>query len=147
LDPFGIQGDIAQPVKAARLRAGWACVLLAAALFAAAFLAAAFLAAAFFAAAFCVAVVCVVAFGVVAVGVVAVVDDEPAHVDLAIVSVSSVTAPFRANTRPSTVAPVVTVMLVNAIKVPRKVEPVPSVAELPTCQKTLQDWAPLIMLT
>ena len=31
--------------------------------------------------------------------------------------------------------------------VPRKVEPVPSVAELPTCQKTLQAWAPLIRLT
>ena len=38
-------------------------------------------------------------------------------------------------------------MLVNAMMVPRKVEPVPSVAELPTCQKTLQDWAPLIRLT
>ena len=38
-------------------------------------------------------------------------------------------------------------MLVNARIVPRKVEPVPSVAELPTCQKTLQDWAPLIRLT
>jgi len=31
--------------------------------------------------------------------------------------------------------------------VPRKVDPVPSVAELPTCQNTLQDWAPLIRLT
>jgi hypothetical protein len=38
-------------------------------------------------------------------------------------------------------------MLVNARMVPRKVEPVPRVAELPTCQKTLQDWAPLIRLT
>jgi hypothetical protein len=64
-----------------------------------------------------------------------------------IVLVSSVTAPFWANTRPSTVTPVVTVISVNARMVPRKVEPVPSVAELPTCQKTLQDWAPLIMLT
>ena len=31
--------------------------------------------------------------------------------------------------------------------VPRNVEPVPSVAELPTCQKTLQACAPLIRLT
>ena len=31
--------------------------------------------------------------------------------------------------------------------VPSKVEPVPSVAELPTCQKTLQAWAPLMRLT
>ena len=64
-----------------------------------------------------------------------------------IVFVSSVTAPFRASTRPSTVAPVVTVMLVSARIVPRKLEPVPSVAELPTCQKTLQAWAPLIRFT
>ncbi len=69
------------------------------------------------------------------------------QVDFVIVSVSSVTAPFRANTRPSIVTPVVTVMLVNARMVPTKVEPVPSVAELPTCQNTLQDWAPLIRLT
>ena len=40
-----------------------------------------------------------------------------------------------------------TVMLVSARIVPRNVEPVPSVAELPTCQNTLQDWAPLIRLT
>ncbi len=63
-----------------------------------------------------------------------------------IVSVSSVTAPLRASTRPSTVTPVVTVMLVSARIVPRNVEPVPSVAELPTCQKTLHDWAPLMRL-
>ena len=66
-----------------------------------------------------------------------------AHVDLVIVFVSSVTAPLRASTRPSTVAPVVSVMLVSARIVPRKLEPVPSVAELPTCQKTLQACAPL----
>ena len=61
-------------------------------------------------------------------------------------SLSSVTVPFRARTRPSTVTPVVTVMLCSAMIVPRNVEPVPSVAELVTCQKTLQDWAPLIRL-
>ena len=30
---------------------------------------------------------------------------------------------------------------------PRNTEPVPSVAELPTCQKTLHSWAPLISVT
>ena len=30
---------------------------------------------------------------------------------------------------------------------PAKTEPVPSVAELPTCQKTLHSWAPLISVT
>ena len=86
-----------------------------------------------------VVVAAVVVAGVVATGV--------AQLGFVIVSVSSVTAPFRASTRPSTVTPVVTVMLVKARIVPRNVEPVPSVAELPTCQKTLQDWAPLIRLT
>ena len=80
----------------------------------------------------------VVGGGVVGVGAAA------AHVALTIVSVSSVTAPSRASTRPSTVAPVVNVMLVKARMVPLNVEPVPSVAELPICQKTLQAWAPLI---
>ena len=54
------------------------------------------------------------------------------------VSVSSVTAAVRANTRPSTVAPVVTVMEANARMLPLNTEPVPRVAELPTCQKTLE---------
>jgi hypothetical protein len=43
--------------------------------------------------------------------------------------------------------PVVAVIVVRARMVPLKVEPVPSVAELPTCQKTLQAWAPLIRFT
>ena len=30
---------------------------------------------------------------------------------------------------------------------PTKTEPVPSVAELPTCQKTLHGWAPLMRFT
>jgi hypothetical protein len=63
------------------------------------------------------------------------------------VSESSVTAPLRANTRPSTVTPVVTVADVRAISVPTKVELVPSVAELPTCQKTLHAWAPFSRTT
>jgi hypothetical protein len=53
---------------------------------------------------------------------------------LVMVLVSKVTAPFRASARPSTVAPVVSVIEVNARMFPRNVEPVPSVAELPTCQ-------------
>ena len=63
------------------------------------------------------------------------------------VLVSNVTAPLRASTRPSTFAPVVTVIDPRARIVPRKVEPVPIVASLPTCQKTLQDEALLIRLT
>src|SRR3989442_12369017 len=55
---------------------------------------------------------------------------------------SSVTAPVRANSRPSTAAPVVTVMEANARMFPLNTEPVPSVAELPTCQKTLAALAP-----
>jgi hypothetical protein len=50
---------------------------------------------------------------------------------------SNVTAPLRASTLPSTVALVVKVIEVKAIMFPTKTEPVPIVAELPTCQKTL----------
>jgi hypothetical protein len=38
-------------------------------------------------------------------------------------------------------------MLSMAMIVPTKLVVVPSVAELPTCQYTLQGWAPLIKLT
>ena len=72
---------------------------------------------------------------------------RPAHCALVIVLLSSVTAPLRARSRPSTVAPVVTVIDVSAKMLPLNVVVVPSVAELPTCQKTLQDWAPLMRLT
>lgn len=51
---------------------------------------------------------------------------------------SRVTAPVRAIAWPSTVTPVVTVTEASAMMVPLKVDPVPSVAELATCQKTLQ---------
>src|SRR6476469_2714539 len=61
--------------------------------------------------------------------------------------VSSVTAPFLASARPVTFAPVVTVIDVRARMVPSRVEPVPSVAELPTCQKTLAAVAPLMRFT
>ena len=61
--------------------------------------------------------------------------------------VSSVTAPSRARVRPVTVAPVVTVMLVNARMFPANAVVVPSVAELPTCQKTFAGEAPLVNTT
>lgn len=63
------------------------------------------------------------------------------------VLVSIVTAPFRANARPSIEAPVVRVMEVNARMFPLKTVPVPRVAELPTCQKTLHALAPLMTFT
>jgi len=50
------------------------------------------------------------------------------------VSESRVTYPFRARARPSMVVLVVTVMEVRARMLPTKVEAVPRVAELPTCQ-------------
>lgn len=64
-----------------------------------------------------------------------------------IVLESIVTAPFRAKARPNTVAPVVSVIEVKARIFPRRVEFVPRVAELVTCQKTLQYEPPLITLT
>ena len=51
--------------------------------------------------------------------------------------VSNVTAPFRASALPFSVAPVLSVMSESARMLPLKVELVPSVAELPTCQKML----------
>src|SRR2546422_11403665 len=60
---------------------------------------------------------------------------------------SSVTAAVRANSRPSTVAPVVTVMEAKARMFPLNTEPVPRVAELPTCQKTLAALAPPLRMT
>jgi hypothetical protein len=65
------------------------------------------------------------------------------HVDLMIVSLIKVTLPFRASARPSIVTPLFIVMEVRARMVPAKLEPDPSVAELVTCQKTLQGWPPL----
>jgi hypothetical protein len=57
--------------------------------------------------------------------------------------VSSVTAPFCANARPFMPAPVVSVMLATAMMFPTNDVPVPSVAELPTCQNTLHRFPPL----
>ncbi len=57
---------------------------------------------------------------------------------------SKVTSPLRASRRPVTVAPVVAAIDVSAMTVPTNVEPVPRVAELTTCQKTLHGLAPLM---
>ena len=61
-----------------------------------------------------------------------------AHTLAETVLVSIVTAPFRARALPDTLAPVFRVMLVSARIFPTNVVVVPSVAELPTCQNTLQ---------
>src|SRR6185503_469062 len=66
---------------------------------------------------------------------------------IVIVLESSVTAAVRANSRPSTVAPVVTVMEAKARMLPLNTEPVPRVAELLTCQKTLAALAPPLKIT
>jgi hypothetical protein len=86
-------------------------------------------------------VVVVVATDVVVVGALR------SHVGVLNVSVSSVTAPLRARARPCTVTPVVTLIDVRARIVPTNVDPVPRVAELPTCQNTLHCCAPLINVT
>jgi hypothetical protein len=66
-----------------------------------------------------------------------------AQLDMVIVLVSIVTAAVRAKSLPWIVAAVFAVMLSKAITVPTKRVPVPSVAEEPTCQKTLHACAPL----
>jgi hypothetical protein len=62
----------------------------------------------------------------------------PAQDGTVMVLLSRVTAPSRARARPSISAPVSTVMDVWARMVPLKWEVVWIVAELPTCQNTLQ---------
>jgi hypothetical protein len=80
---------------------------------------------------------------VVSVVVAAVVVATTLHVPRALtVFVSKVTAPFNAYNPPFEVTPVVTVMDARATTFPCKAEYVPRVAELPTCQKTLQALAP-----
>ena len=63
--------------------------------------------------------------------------DGAAQVGLLMGLMSRVTAPLRANTLPSTEAPVFTVTEAEAKIVPAKLEFVPSVADEPTCQKIL----------
>ena len=70
-----------------------------------------------------------------------------AQLDVVIVLVSMVTAPSRASSLPWIVAPVFAVMDAKAMMVPTKRGPVPSVAEEPTCQKTLHACAPLTSRT
>ena len=60
---------------------------------------------------------------------------------------SNVTAPFRARDRPVNAALLFSVMDCCARMVPSNSEPVPSVAEVPTCQKMLLACAPLIKFT
>src|ERR1043166_7409623 len=62
---------------------------------------------------------------------------DAAELGIVIVLESSVTAAVRANSRPSTAAPVVTVMEAKARMFPLNTELVPRVAELPPWQKTL----------
>ena len=71
----------------------------------------------------------------------------PPHAEMETVLESIVTEPFCARSLPSTVAPATRVMLVSAKIFPTKLVVVPSVAELPTCQKTLHGAAPLISTT
>jgi hypothetical protein len=61
--------------------------------------------------------------------------------------VSIVTAPFRARALPGMLALVFSVMLVRARMFPANAVSVPSVAELPTCQNTLQLDPALLMRT
>ena len=84
---------------------------------------------------------------VVAGGAVVVVGAATEHVGAVMMLSSRVTAPFRASTRPSTVAPLLSVADVNAIMEPTKLVVVPNVAELPTCQKTLHACAPFSRTT
>src|ERR1700730_14630926 len=60
---------------------------------------------------------------------------------------SKVNAPFPARALPFRMAPVPTVIDALAMIVPANVEPVPRVAELPTCQNTSWDEAPPVKMT
>jgi hypothetical protein len=69
------------------------------------------------------------------------------HTALEMLLVSIVTAPFRARALPETITRVVSVMLVSARMFPENRVSVPSVAELPICQNTLQLEPMLVMRT
>jgi hypothetical protein len=82
------------------------------------------------------------------------VDDPPvvpvvpaAHAALEMVFLWSVTAALRASALPFTVTPSFRVIDCRARMFPVKTESVPSVAELPTCQTTLQASAPRVSST
>jgi hypothetical protein len=84
---------------------------------------------------------------VVALVVVVVVEVARRQVGTVIVLSSIVTAPPSASARPLMVAPVSSVIEAVARIVPAKLVVVPSVAELPTCQKTLHACAPFSRVT
>lgn len=69
------------------------------------------------------------------------------QLDVVMVLVSMFTAPVRASNLPWIVAAVLAVIVANAMIVPTKRVPVPSVAEEPTCQNTLHACAPLTSAT
>jgi len=72
----------------------------------------------------------------------------PAQVAGTVTRLSSrVTAPFRAKSLPSTLAPVDAEIDVREMIVPTIVELVPRVVELVTCQKTLHGFAPFVNST
>ena len=81
------------------------------------------------------------------VDVVEVVGVTAAHVGPEITLPSRVTPPFRAKARPFRVAPVFIEMEVRARMLPTKDAVVPRLAELPTCQKTLQGCTPPVKMT
>ena len=66
---------------------------------------------------------------------------------MVIVFVSRLTAPVLASSLPWIVAAVFAVIVAEAMIVPTKLVPVPSVAEEPTCQNTLHACAPLMSFT
>src|ERR1700733_15058262 len=70
-----------------------------------------------------------------------------AQLEVVIVLVSRFTAPVLASSLPWIVAAVLAVIVAEAMIVPTKLVPVPSVAEEPTCQKTLQACAPPVRST
>jgi hypothetical protein len=76
-----------------------------------------------------------------------VVGDEDAHAEPSSTLWLRVTAPLRASRRPRTDVASFSEMLESAITLPWKAVAVPSVAELPTCQKTLHGEAPLTSTT
>jgi len=69
------------------------------------------------------------------------------QVERVIESLIRVTSPLRASALPFIETPLAIVIDVSARMVPTKVEPEPRVAELVTCQKTLQAWPPLMNVT
>jgi hypothetical protein len=71
----------------------------------------------------------------------------PTHCWASTLSLMSVTAAFSAYKPPATFTPSFSEIEVSARMFPTKSDLVPNVAELPTCQKTLHAFAPLISTT